>query len=519
MGLAEAISEVKVDNEKFTMTREKVSNTLTEELIIGICSPIGSLRDEVVNEIEQQLREIYGYTVKRIKISKLIEEHADTQPTIEVGKTQAYTKLMSKIKGGNSLRKIHNPACLAELAISEINIERMGKGLDVKDVKDLTSRRTCYIIDSLKNVEELFLLRSIYKDIYYQFSIFSPDFEIRENLRHKGLADNEITDLMATDDYEKNEDGQNVRDTFVDADFFFRVSKENTKDIESKVKRYLHLIFESAIVTPKPNEIAMYEAKSAAGNSACMSRQVGAAITNSSGEIISRGWNDVPKYGGNLYKDGDTFDNRCIHLGVCSNDKTKDIVSENILEIILNDESIKGIFKGDEEEQRKVSERLRKSIRKSTKVKDLIEFSRAVHAEMHAIIMGSQLAGNQMKGGKLYCTTYPCHNCGRHIVVAGIQEIYYIEPYVKSLCISLHSDAMTENESDENKVKILMYDGVAPRRFLEFFMMKAGRKDSEGKLISQDYKTILPKSRLSLQALSTLEAQVLFSLRSTGLIK
>ena len=29
-------------------TREKVENTLTQELIIGICSPIGTLKNEVI---------------------------------------------------------------------------------------------------------------------------------------------------------------------------------------------------------------------------------------------------------------------------------------------------------------------------------------------------------------------------------------------------------------------------------------------------------------------------------------
>ena len=29
-------------------TKEKIDNTLTEEIVIGICSPIGSLREDVV---------------------------------------------------------------------------------------------------------------------------------------------------------------------------------------------------------------------------------------------------------------------------------------------------------------------------------------------------------------------------------------------------------------------------------------------------------------------------------------
>ena len=283
-------------------------------------------------------------------------------------------------------------------------------------------------------------------------------------------------------------------------------------------KRYLNIIFENQIVTPTPHEIAMYEAQSAAGNSACLSRQVGAAITNDKGEIISRGWNDVPKFGGNLYKEGDVADHRCRSWGYCSNDRRKDIVTDEILESVLSNEYIsKTIFGGkvlDKNSALYLS--IKKAIRKNTRVKDLIEFSRAVHAEMHAIIIGSQLSGSKMVGGKLFCTTYPCHNCARHLVVAGIKEIYYIEPYIKSLSTALHHDTLTENENEEGKVKLLVYDGIAPRRYLEFFLMTQPRKDETGKMHGEFQDHLNPKSRLSLQALPTLEKQAIHSLKEKG---
>jgi deoxycytidylate deaminase len=281
----------------------------------------------------------------------------------------------------------------------------------------------------------------------------------------------------------------------------------------------LGIVFENNIVTPFPHEIAMYEAQSAAGNSACLSRQVGAAITNDRGEIISRGWNDVPKFGGNLYKEGDFADARCKHAGYCRNDKTKDLVTDDILGLISSDDFLRIKLFGGNKPDREVNEKIKEIIRKSSRIKDLIEFSRSVHAEMHAIIVGSQLAGNKMIGGKLFCTTYPCHNCARHIIVAGIREIYYIEPYSKSLCLSLHEDAITEDEDAEDKVKLLLYDGVAPRRYMEFFLMKNPRKDSTGKMIQEFQDKSNPKSRLSLQALPTLEQQAIHSLYERGLIK
>lgn len=494
-------------------TREKVDNTLTDELIIGICAPIGSSKNEVIDLLKKNLTEVYNYNVIEIKLSKLIQtKDPETRLTVEAGKTPAYTELMNKINGGNALREKHSHACLAELVISNIYSDRVKELATPTEIEKLKSRRVCYIIDSIKNKEELNVFRKVYKDIFYLFSVFSPKTERKENLRLKHLSLEEINNIINTDDYENNKHGQNVRNTFTEADFFIRVSEKNKVELDNKIKRYLHLIFESQIITPRVEEIAMYEAKSAAGNSACLSRQVGAAITNKKGEIISTGWNDVPKFGGNLYREGNSIDKRCKLMGECKNDTTKNQITEDIINSILTDPRLSSVLNSTHEPA------LWHILRNSSKIRDLIEFSRAVHAEMHAIITGSQLTGNKMVNGKLFCTTYPCHNCARHIIVSGIKEVYYIEPYAKSLCLELHSDAITEDESEGQKVKLLIYDGVAPRRFLEFFTMVRERKDSEGKVLPDNFHNIVPKNRMSIQALPTLEIQAIHSLHENGLL-
>lgn len=123
-----------------------------------------------------------------------------------------------------------------------------------------------------------------------------------------------------------------------------------------------------------------------------------------------------------------------------------------------------------------------------------------------------------MKGGKLFCTTYPCHNCARHIIAAGVAEVYYIEPYEKSLSTFLHSDALTESESDEEKtkVKILMFDGVSPNRYLDFFGIHNKRKTNgiHSPLTSDQLKKCTPTTRMSLNDIPALEAKILERLAS-----
>lgn len=528
---AEKLNPNEASNQKRgKTTREKVDNTLTEELFFGICAPVGSLKEDVIKSIERVLVNTYDYDVEIKKLSTYIDDYKVNEYKQIEKKTEAYSKLRHKITEGNEIRrKYNNNSVLVELAIQDIHVDRLKENNENNKVDsntkikitDLKSRRVCYIFDSIKNKEELLLLRRIYTKNFFQFSVFSPESERRENLKGKDLAPTEIDDIINKDEFENNDYGQNVRGTFSQGDFFLRVSKENIEGfeqkIDNKIQRFLHLIFESDIITPTVEETAMYSAKSAAGNSACLSRQVGASIIDVNGNLISTGWNDVPKYGGNLYREGDIIDDRCKNKGHCSNDTHKDLLVNNLVDSLVEDKKVSNIF-NDENGflDIKIVELVKRNLRQS-KVKDLIEFSRSVHAEMHAIISGSQLSGSKMINGKLFCTTYPCHNCARHIIVAGIKEVYYIEPYVKSLCLTLHDDAITEDENCNEKVRILIFDGVAPRNYLTFFTNFADRKEN-GKIIDIEFENIKPKISKSLQALPTLEQQAIHSLRECGLI-
>jgi deoxycytidylate deaminase len=500
-------------------TQEKIEKTYTDELIIGICSPIGSSSQPIIDLIVENLKNVYGYgDITVIKLSSFISEYYNSVKEFEEqkGYTPAYSKLIYKIEGGDSIRKeYHNNSILVELAIQQIRADR-----NKIQTTEIVGRRVCYIIDSLKNIEELRLLRAVYRDIFYLFSIFSPANERQKTLIEKGLSQQEAKNIIDKDEYEDFDHGQNVRKTFVDGDFFIRSSELNKSKMEQNIKKYFHLVFDSQIITPTHQETAMYYAKSAAGNSSCLSRQVGATITDKKGTPLAQGWNDVPKCFGNVYRDSDEEPKRCKELGYCSNVKHRDEIYENIIkeiDKILPKESSDQIMRVNSKSE--LAKSIEGILRKSD-FKNIIEYSRSIHAEMNAIIIGSQLTGDKMIGGNLYCTTYPCHNCARHIVLAGIKNIYYIEPYKKSLCLTLHKDSLTEDENDETKVRILLYDGVAPRRYLDFFSMNTdNRKEKNGVLKQHNYTQLSPKNRLSLQAIPELENQAIHALEECGFLK
>lgn len=490
--------------------KEKIFDTQTEELILGLCGPIGTDIHFVATRTQEILEQQFDYTVKKIRLSDFIKQLTASVDFTQL--TDQNKKTHKLITAGNKLREKHGNNILAALAINEIAFEReLARG----ETKEFKSQRVCYIIDSIKNIEELELFRLVYRDLFYFVGIFSS-IEVREKyLEDKGLKKDQVHKLFDRDSGEDFDYGQKVTDTFLKADFFLRIDKSTTQIIDNKLLRYLSLIFKTEVVTPTHEETAMYLASAAAGNSACLSRQVGASLTDKEGEVIGIGWNDVPKSNGGVYQfDPEdplgNHDHRCLNLkgGICFNDQEKQVIREVLVNKLIDDEKLV------KEEFR---ERLIEVLRTS-RIKELIEFSRAVHAEMHAIIQASQKSGDRVKGGKLFCTTYPCHNCARHIVVSGIKEVYYIEPYRKSLAVKLHNDAITEDESKKECVRILMYDGVSPDAYSLFFKMESNSRKKNGKKITTAKKESTPKRMISLQAIPILEKTITNTLQTKKLI-
>jgi len=126
----------------------------------------------------------------------------------------------------------------------------------------------------------------------------------------------------------------------------------------------------------------------------------------------------------------------------------------------------------------------------TTRVGNLTEFGRAVHAEMESILSAAR-RGVAIRGTTLFTTTFPCHNCAKHIVGAGIRKVFYIEPYPKSMAEELHSDSIGFAQDGEvsGKVEFAPFVGIAPRRYATLFSMvsehgKRDRRKVKGGLLS-----------------------------------
>jgi cytidine deaminase len=133
-----------------------------------------------------------------------------------------------------------------------------------------------------------------------------------------------------------------------------------------------------------------------------------------------------------------------------------------------------------------VSAALKESAIRGSRIMDALEFLRAVHAEMCAL-MNAARRGIPVKGCTLYVTTFPCHECARHIIAAGIDKVVYLAPYPKSLALELHSDAIalevTNCNTNNGQVIFKPFIGLAPSNFQRYFAMLKRHDDDDNPIL------------------------------------
>lgn len=471
---------------------EMLKSRESNEIVIAFAGPIGAGIPSVIDKTRTSLRTL-GYTqIEHIKLSKFLTERlAAGLPSSysgEADKSDKFNYYRKLQNAGRELREsTKNMQILAEYAVQEIVLKR-----DYRQGGE--SARVAYLIDQVKRPEEVELLRALYRNLFYLMGVTKPYEQRKKSLQDAGVFGEETEELMEIDRNEEGTGGQRLDKTLHLSDFFVR----NDSDLEQRdsVARFVSLIHGDKGKTPNRLENGMYAAYAAGLRSACLSRQVGAAITNASHEIIATGCNDVPSPFGGLYSADSAYDRRCMHIdgGVCFNDREKRSLQADIGKVVRKsmEQKLKSLNPTEPVDD-KWLEKLLDSIYDQTRLGSLIEFSRSVHAEMDAIVSLARTGGGGLTNATLYTTTFPCHSCARHIVASGISEVYYIEPYEKSMAEVLHSDAISfqeprnaanDDSNTENKrVKFLHFEGVAPRLFAAVFRADGRKEKKSGRFI------------------------------------
>ena len=261
---------------------------------------------------------------------------------------------------------------------------------------------------------------------------------------------------------------QDVCASIQNADIFI----SNNHDTESKnwdlkweIVRNISLISHPGLLLPTPIERCMQVAFTAKGNSGCLSRQVGAVVTDSGYNILSIGWNDVP----------------CGDI-TCSRKNLIDIYNECDVQAYSNYELYNKEFRN------RLTEKYTSVVKYSDfNVNSILGGlpwrycfkdihadgkqpmrSRAMHAEEKALAN----IQNSAIGGYLFTTSSPCEMCSKNAKNHKIKKIFYIEPYP-----GISEAQYSESGAPDNRAEHILFTGAIGRAYMQMYTPIMPHKD------------------------------------------
>ena len=191
---------------------------------------------------------------------------------------------------------------------------------------------------------------------------------------------------------------------------------------------------------------------------------------------------------GGTYWDSETPDFRDVRMGFDPNDILKKDILRDLFDRLaranLLSDAAKALGSLDDmvntlTKKRKPRTKEKDGPLASAQLMDVTEYGRVVHAEMCALCDAARL-GRSVKNSTLFCTTFPCHNCTKHILAAGIKRVVYIEPYPKSKAKDLHQNEIEIEKDTPGRVSFMPFIGISPHRYRDVFQKTRKRKRSDG---------------------------------------
>lgn len=301
----------------------------------------------------------------------------------------------------------------------------------IKNIRHIKPNGAFIVIDAIRNPFEAKFFKDRYS-AFYLISINAPNEDRKAYLQneHKYTVDE-------FDELERRESGkteindadfisQNVKRCIEISDIHIfnpRNEVDNNNVLKAQLAWYMSLIKHPGLISPTNLERVMQIAYTAKVNSGCISRQVGAVVTDENYSIKSVGWNDVAK--------GQVPCNLRSLRGLASNfdeatyssyerhDKRFRKAANYELIRIIDKEGAKG----------KNLSYCFKDIKNSIDSSGNQVHTRSLHAEENAFLQLAKYGTAGIEGGKLFTTASPCELCAKKAYQLGIREIIYIDPY------------------------------------------------------------------------------------------
>ena len=419
--------------------------------------------------------EIYNYYFNEIP-----EFYKDFQKSLPL---PTYTKLLQKI--GDNIRS-SGKAFSDEIAPENIlnlsqRVNMLIKILRRRNIKE--KRRVLVVIDAFRNPYEVTFFKDRYSS-FYLFSVNTEDRERKDRLLKKGMNYDSITQL---DNREYPSRNNSINDFFqIDIEKTIELSEVHINNVFSEAKnynetkkqiiRYISLIMHPGLVSPTPIERCMQIAYDSKLNSGCLSRQVGAVITDKDYNILCNGWNSAPlnQIPCNLRSllsiiNEENEDEIGMSKFERTDDNFKKFLRERTSDIdfsLLNGRICSYCFK----DAYNAFKRQKNQV-----------YTRSIHAEEMAFLQSAKIHNPKVAEGYLFTTASPCELCSKKACQTGISKIYYIDQYPGISYEHILS-------CGEKHPEMILFNGAIGRAYNQFYSQILPYKDELYMLLSLTFK-------------------------------
>ncbi|MDF7821169.1 hypothetical protein P1X15_26335 [Runella sp. MFBS21] len=399
-----------------------------------------------------------------------------------------FSKLKSKTRPtpfqlfGDNIRKTGNPLDSSTFLPKNSYIIAEVTNQLIKIFREHNEKSAHIVIDSIRNSMEA----RYFKERFSAFYLFAVNTENEH--REKRLSSEYNAEELKSIDNEYNRNlkteetfyVQDIKTCIQVSDIYLYNPNDKEKGdtyttIKKDVVRYLALIFQPGIITPTPQERCMQIAYTAKYNSGCISRQVGAVVTDDRFSIKSIGWNNTPE--GQtpcLLRNVDDLLHNSDPEAFSEYEKTSEI--KQLLKTAYKSID-KSRLKG-----RNVSFCFKEGQNCLEHEKNQVH-TRSLHAEENAMLQIAKYGGEGLTKGFLFTSASPCELCSKKAYQLGIKQIFYIDPYPG---ISVNQILISGVEV--HKPKLILFIGAIGRAYHNLFEPFMAYKDELKTLLNYDYE-------------------------------
>lgn len=293
--------------------------------------------------------------------------------------------------------------------------------------------RTFIVVDAIRNPLEALFFQDRYSS-FFLIAVSAPESDRKVRLRELRYSESdiELIDSIEYTPHDLNEADfysvQDIQSCLQRADLYISNPNVSAKvdeyqNLANQLIRFVSLIRHPGIVTPSALERCMQIAYTAKLNSGCISRQVGAVVTDTNFSVRSIGWNDAPH--GQIPCNLRSRDSL---LGGSDSAAYSKFERTNDDYLIHFTESSKRFSVIPTLSGRNNSFCFKSEYNTFKNEKNQVH-TRSLHAEENAFLQISKYGLPSIEGGLLFTTASPCELCAKKAYQLGITKIFYIDPY------------------------------------------------------------------------------------------